>query len=170
MNFIDAYLDETVGAFIELKSNSQNHQVLQEMSDTIVHSLRNGGKLLICGNGGSAGDAQHIAGVPGEVVDHLTARDRPQFDRFIERARRQRCAVRGERHPNHCIAVPYQRFVDGAILDLVVQYVGVVSVVPLALEEVVKPLPKAVQAMEVMENIQNHYIATSMGILFRISL
>lgn len=68
MTFIDAYLDETVGAFIELKSNSQNRQVLQEMSDTIVHSLRNGGKLLICGNGGSAGDAQHIA---GEFISRL---------------------------------------------------------------------------------------------------
>ena len=27
----------------------------------IVESLRGGGKLLICGNGGSAGDAQHLA-------------------------------------------------------------------------------------------------------------
>src|SRR4051812_36321588 len=27
----------------------------------IVQSLRNGGKLLICGNGGSAADAQHLA-------------------------------------------------------------------------------------------------------------
>ncbi len=27
----------------------------------IVHSVRDGGKLLICGNGGSAADAQHLA-------------------------------------------------------------------------------------------------------------
>jgi D-sedoheptulose 7-phosphate isomerase len=27
----------------------------------IVHSVREGGKLLICGNGGSAADAQHLA-------------------------------------------------------------------------------------------------------------
>ncbi|HEX5903330.1 MAG TPA: SIS domain-containing protein [Actinomycetota bacterium] len=35
----------------------------------IVESLRGGGKLLICGNGGSAGDAQHLA---TEFVSTLT--------------------------------------------------------------------------------------------------
>lgn len=29
--------------------------------NTIVHCFKNGGKLLLCGNGGSAADAQHIA-------------------------------------------------------------------------------------------------------------
>jgi len=38
-------------------------------SATIVESLRGGGKLLICGNGGSAGDAQHLA---TEFVSTLT--------------------------------------------------------------------------------------------------
>jgi D-sedoheptulose 7-phosphate isomerase len=32
------------------------------MVDTIVQSLRQGGTLYLCGNGGSAADAQHIAG------------------------------------------------------------------------------------------------------------
>lgn len=32
------------------------------IADTITKALRNGGKLLIAGNGGSAADAQHIAG------------------------------------------------------------------------------------------------------------
>jgi D-sedoheptulose 7-phosphate isomerase len=32
------------------------------IATTIAQSLRNGGKLLIAGNGGSAADAQHIAG------------------------------------------------------------------------------------------------------------
>lgn len=36
---------------------------------TIVGSVRAGGKLLICGNGGSAGDAQHLA---TEFVSTLT--------------------------------------------------------------------------------------------------
>lgn len=35
----------------------------------IVESIRGGGKLLICGNGGSAGDAQHLA---TEFVSTLT--------------------------------------------------------------------------------------------------
>ena len=33
-----------------------------EISRTIAHCFRSGGKLLIAGNGGSAADAQHIAG------------------------------------------------------------------------------------------------------------
>ena len=32
------------------------------IADTITKSFRNGGKLLLAGNGGSAADAQHIAG------------------------------------------------------------------------------------------------------------
>ena len=40
----------------------------------IVESLRGGGKLLLCGNGGSAGDAQHLA---TEYVSTLTL-DRPR--------------------------------------------------------------------------------------------
>ena len=38
------------------------------ISDLVTMSLRNGGKLLTLGNGGSAGDAQHIA---GEFVSRL---------------------------------------------------------------------------------------------------
>jgi D-sedoheptulose 7-phosphate isomerase len=40
----------------------------------IVESLRAGGKILLCGNGGSAGDAQHLA---TEFVSTLTL-DRPR--------------------------------------------------------------------------------------------
>ncbi len=34
---------------------------VSEMADDMVRVLRGGGKLLICGNGGSAADAQHFA-------------------------------------------------------------------------------------------------------------
>ena len=40
----------------------------------IVESIRSGGKILLCGNGGSAGDAQHLA---TEFVSTLTL-DRPR--------------------------------------------------------------------------------------------
>ncbi len=36
--------------------------VLQAAADLLVACLREGGKVLLCGNGGSAADAQHIAG------------------------------------------------------------------------------------------------------------
>jgi D-sedoheptulose 7-phosphate isomerase len=35
---------------------------IYSIADLIAQAFRNGGKLLIAGNGGSAGDAQHIAG------------------------------------------------------------------------------------------------------------
>ena len=36
--------------------------IIEQISGTIIHSLKNGGKILVCGNGGSAADAQHLAG------------------------------------------------------------------------------------------------------------
>jgi len=36
-------------------------ETLVSMAENIVRSLASGGKLLICGNGGSAADAQHLA-------------------------------------------------------------------------------------------------------------
>ncbi len=37
-------------------------ETIQEIADIIIKSIRSGGTLYICGNGGSAADAQHIAG------------------------------------------------------------------------------------------------------------
>ena len=38
-------------------------------ADLIVQTFRNGGKVLLCGNGGSAADCQHMA---AEFVSRLT--------------------------------------------------------------------------------------------------
>ncbi len=35
--------------------------VIHQITDTIIHTLRNGGRVYTLGNGGSAADAQHIA-------------------------------------------------------------------------------------------------------------
>ncbi len=45
-----------------------------EISTTIIKSLKNGGKLLICGNGGSAADAQHTA---AELINRYKVNRRP---------------------------------------------------------------------------------------------
>jgi D-sedoheptulose 7-phosphate isomerase len=37
------------------------HRVIEDAGHAVVDCLKNGGKLLLCGNGGSAADAQHIA-------------------------------------------------------------------------------------------------------------
>lgn len=46
------------------------HQVLLEAGEKISESIGSGGKLLICGNGGSAADAQHLA---AEFLVRLTS-------------------------------------------------------------------------------------------------
>ncbi len=35
---------------------------IEKTASTIINALKNGNKLLVCGNGGSAADAQHLAG------------------------------------------------------------------------------------------------------------
>ncbi len=48
---------------IELKSIILKNglEIIVEMSDLCIASFLNKNKLLICGNGGSAADAQHLA-------------------------------------------------------------------------------------------------------------
>jgi len=48
---------------------------LQRMATDILNSWQNGGKLLVCGNGGSAADSQHIV---AEMVGRFQA-ERPAF-------------------------------------------------------------------------------------------
>ena len=61
---------------ISLKRNciNQGFGSLVKMGDTIVASIISGGKLMICGNGGSAADAQHLAA-------ELVVRLRPAYNR-----------------------------------------------------------------------------------------
>ncbi len=61
MPFIDEYLAQSAAAFAAFK-DAAHGQVMADMAARIEQSFRAGGKLLLCGNGGSAGDAQHIAG------------------------------------------------------------------------------------------------------------
>lgn len=50
------------------KTVEQTADVIEQITDTIIRCFRQGNKLLICGNGGSAADAQHVA---GEFVNHF---------------------------------------------------------------------------------------------------
>ena len=49
---------------------NKSYKVLIEAGDIISDSISNGGKLLLCGNGGSAADAQHLA---AEFLIRLTS-------------------------------------------------------------------------------------------------
>jgi len=58
---------------VEMLTN-EHVAVISRMSEMIAESLGKGGKLLLAGNGGSAADAQHVA---GEFVGRLVYDRRP---------------------------------------------------------------------------------------------
>ena len=54
-------IEQSIAAKQTILDNEAFMQRIEQASDAIIHSLRNGGKIHFCGNGGSAADAQHLA-------------------------------------------------------------------------------------------------------------
>ncbi|MGH7210029.1 MAG: D-sedoheptulose 7-phosphate isomerase [Acetobacteraceae bacterium] len=67
-DYVAAYLARSVAAATALAEDALVRTALTDMARIAVASMRAGGKLMIAGNGGSASDAQHIA---GEIVGRL---------------------------------------------------------------------------------------------------
>ncbi len=61
-------------AAVKLATAKQCSAVAFEASKLIAAALKSGGKLMICGNGGSAGDAQHLAAEFVATLDHQQPR------------------------------------------------------------------------------------------------
>ena len=61
-------------ASVKLATAEQCSDAALEASRMIVTSLQGGGKLMLCGNGGSAGDAQHLAAEFVATLDHQRPR------------------------------------------------------------------------------------------------
>jgi len=59
--FVADYLAQSMEALRLYTDDAGQSALLGQMADGVTQAIRNGGKLLIAGNGGSAGDAQHIA-------------------------------------------------------------------------------------------------------------
>jgi D-sedoheptulose 7-phosphate isomerase len=68
VRFIDSYLEDSLQALRSFIEKSNAKDVILAISDLVTGSLRGGNKVLLAGNGGSAGDSQHIA---GEFVSRL---------------------------------------------------------------------------------------------------
>ncbi len=62
------YLAQSAAVMRAFADDPAQRATLIAMAETISDCLRGGGKLLVAGNGGSAGDSQHIA---GEFVSRL---------------------------------------------------------------------------------------------------
>jgi D-sedoheptulose 7-phosphate isomerase len=58
---IKSVIESSVLAKQLLLNNSEQLLQIQSASEVCIRAIRNGGKILLCGNGGSAADAQHIS-------------------------------------------------------------------------------------------------------------
>ena len=54
-------IQQSIDVKHKILSDNQLIELIEKVSDICVTSLQNGGKILFCGNGGSAADAQHLA-------------------------------------------------------------------------------------------------------------
>jgi len=60
--YAQGYIAESTDALEAAAADPEFLVVLGMIADAMTKALRAGGKILLCGNGGSAADAQHIAG------------------------------------------------------------------------------------------------------------
>ncbi|MGB9677717.1 MAG: SIS domain-containing protein, partial [Candidatus Ratteibacteria bacterium] len=71
------FLEKEIKNHIELVkivfSNSFNENLIK-ISDIIVECIKNGNKVLLCGNGGSSADCQHFA---GEMINRFKKEREP---------------------------------------------------------------------------------------------
>ena len=69
--FIESYISKHQAALTQLSAHAAD---IEALAGCCVAALTRGNKLLICGNGGSAADAQHMAAeLVGRFVSHRAA-------------------------------------------------------------------------------------------------
>lgn len=73
LDFIKDEIQKTRSVMLQIVEDEKFLQLIQTVSSQCVTALRNGKKILFCGNGGSAADSQHLA---AELVSRLHY-DRP---------------------------------------------------------------------------------------------
>jgi len=72
-NYIASQIQETQRVMSSMLSDATLLAQVEAAAEACIHAIKNGNKMLLAGNGGSAADAQHIA---GEFVSRF-AFDRP---------------------------------------------------------------------------------------------
>ncbi len=61
MGFIQHTLNEAGNIIREVENNREIQEVVEQICEKIIACFRNGNKVMFCGNGGSAAEAQHLA-------------------------------------------------------------------------------------------------------------
>ncbi len=59
---INQAIENTINTKTDILKNKEILNLIGEVAEEMIAAFRNGKKVLFCGNGGSAADAQHIAG------------------------------------------------------------------------------------------------------------
>lgn len=73
-NTIEKRIQESIDVKNAILENEILLQLVEEVANTIIYCIQDGGKLVICGNGGSASDALHFA---GEIVGRFQLERNP---------------------------------------------------------------------------------------------
>jgi D-sedoheptulose 7-phosphate isomerase len=68
LNLVQSQIEESI--VLKRKIKDELSEKIIEISEVLAECIKNGGKILLCGNGGSAADAQHFA---GELVVRLSS-------------------------------------------------------------------------------------------------
>jgi len=68
LNLVQSQIEESI--ILKKKIKDELSEKIIEISEILAECIKNGGKILLCGNGGSAADAQHFA---GELVVRLSS-------------------------------------------------------------------------------------------------
>jgi D-sedoheptulose 7-phosphate isomerase len=68
MDFIRKQIEESLNVKKLLLDDNNIQKLIKQSSDLCCKAIRNGNKILLIGNGGSAADAQHLA---GELVNRF---------------------------------------------------------------------------------------------------
>jgi D-sedoheptulose 7-phosphate isomerase len=58
---LKSFIDELEQHRIVIEKLSQCQTIIEQSAQLLINTLQHGGKILLCGNGGSAADCQHIA-------------------------------------------------------------------------------------------------------------
>ena len=61
MTRIQELIQESVSVKNKMLQDAEVLEAISRVAERVIRSLRDGNKVLLCGNGGSAADAQHIA-------------------------------------------------------------------------------------------------------------
>lgn len=75
-NYIKSEFQKTAEVFSKILSDQKLQENIENITKTCIKSLKNGKKIMFCGNGGSAADSQHLS---AELVSKLCY-DRPALN------------------------------------------------------------------------------------------